>query len=91
MRKLLRVVGYVVGAVAGLALLGALAVYLINLSIAGAYDLGQFKTMLRTGVGPGNKNIGMMGEVARSDFSHLTDEEIAAVHAYLVERAQRTP
>lgn len=62
-----------------------------DLSIAGAYDLGQFKTMLRTGVGPGNKNIGMMGEVARSDFSHLTDEEIAAVHAYLVERAQRTP
>lgn len=62
-----------------------------DLSIAGAYDLGQFKAMLRTGIGPGNKNIGMMGEVARSDFSHMTDGEIAAVHAYLVERAQRTP
>ena len=62
-----------------------------DLSIAGAYDLDQFKTMLRTGVGPGNKKIGMMGEVARSDFSHLTDEEIAQVHAYLVERAQRMP
>ena len=62
-----------------------------DLSIAGAYDLGQFKAMLRTGVGPGNKNIGMMGEVARSDFSQMTDDEIAAVHAYLVERAQRTP
>lgn len=62
-----------------------------DLSIAGAYDLGQFKAMLRTGVGPANKNIGMMGEVARSDFSHMTDDEIAAVHAYLVERAQRDP
>lgn len=61
-----------------------------DLSIAGAYDLDQFTALLRTGVGPGNKNIGMMGEVARSDFSHMTGEEIAAVHDYLVERAQRT-
>lgn len=62
-----------------------------DLNIAGAYDLDQFKTMLRTGVGPGKKNIGMMGEIARSDFSHMTDEEIADVHAYLTERAQRMP
>lgn len=61
-----------------------------DLTIAGAYDLEQFRTMLRTGVGAGGKNIGMMGEVARSDFSHLTDDEISAVHAYLVERAQRS-
>ena len=62
-----------------------------DLSIAGAYDLGQFKTLLRKGVAPGGKKLGMMGDVARSDFSHLTDEEIAAIHAYLVERAQRAP
>ena len=62
-----------------------------DLSIAGAYDLGQFKTLLRTGVPPGGKKLGMMASVARNDFSHLRDEEIAAIHAYLVERAQRAP
>ena len=62
-----------------------------DLSIAGAYDLGQFKTLLRTGVPPGGKKLGMMASVARNDFSHLKDEEIAAIHAYLVERAQRAP
>jgi mono/diheme cytochrome c family protein len=62
-----------------------------DLSITGAYDLDQFKTLLRTGVPPGGKKLGMMGDVARSDFSHLKDEEIAAIHAYLVERARRAP
>lgn len=62
-----------------------------DLSIAGAYDLNQFKTLLRTGVPPGGKKLGMMASVARNDFSHLKDEEIAAIHAYLVERAQRAP
>lgn len=62
-----------------------------DLAIAGAYDLDQFKAMLRTGVAPGGKDIGMMGEVARSDFRHLTDDEIADVHAYLVERVRRQP
>jgi mono/diheme cytochrome c family protein len=62
-----------------------------DLSIAGAYDLEQFKTLLRTGVPPGGKKLGMMASVARNDFSHLKDEEIAAIHAYLVERAQSAP
>jgi mono/diheme cytochrome c family protein len=61
-----------------------------DLAIAGSYDLDQFKALLRTGVAPGKK-LGMMGEVARSDFKYLKDEEIAAIHAYLVERAQRAP
>lgn len=62
-----------------------------DLSIAGAYDLDQLKTLLRTGVPPGGKRLGMMASVARDDFSHLKDEEIAAIHAYLVERAQHAP
>ena len=62
-----------------------------DLSIAGAYDLEQFKTLLRTGIPPGGKKLGMMGSVARDDFSHLKDEEIAGIHAYLVERARRAP
>ena len=61
-----------------------------DLALAGAYDLDQFKALLRNGVAPGKK-LGLMGEVARSDFKNLNDEEIAAIHDYLVERASRTP
>lgn len=61
-----------------------------DLAIAGAYDLDQFRALLQKGIAPGNKDIGMMAGVARSDFSKLTDAEIAAIHAYLAERAQKT-
>lgn len=62
-----------------------------DLTIAGAYDLDRFKTLLRTGAAPGNKKLGLMAAVAKSDFRHMRDDEIAAVHAYLVERAKRAP
>ncbi len=61
-----------------------------DLALAGAYDLDQFKALLRKGVAPGKK-LGLMGEVARTDFKNLNDDEIAAIHAYLAERAKRTP
>ena len=60
-----------------------------SLDIAGAYDLEQFETLLRTGVPPSGKDLGMMSSVAKRDFSYFTDEEIEALHRYLVERAQR--
>ncbi len=60
-----------------------------DLMVAGAYDLPEFKQLLRTGVAPGNRQLGLMGVVARNDFRHFTDEEIAAIHAYLKERASR--
>ena len=60
-----------------------------DLDIAGAYDVEQFRIMLRTGVAPGGKDIGLMGRVARRDFKYLRDDEIDAIHAYLVHRAQR--
>ena len=60
-----------------------------DLAIAGAYDLPQFKTLLRRGVAPSGKDLGLMKAVALEDFRHMTDEEIAAVHAYLVARANR--
>lgn len=63
----------------------------VDLSIAGAYDLDQFRTMLRAGVAPGGRKLGLMGAVARRDFAHLTDQEIADIHDYLVERARRAP
>lgn len=62
-----------------------------DLSVAGAYDLPEFERLMRTGVAAGNRKLGLMADVARNDFSHLTDREIAAIHAYLKERASRAP
>lgn len=62
-----------------------------DLSIAAAYDLPAFARLLRTGVPPGGRRLGMMAAVARSDFRHFTDEEIAALHAYLQARAAAQP
>jgi cytochrome c553 len=62
-----------------------------DLTIAGAYDLPAFKKLLRTGVPASGRELKMMSGVARTDLSHLNDSEIAQLHAYLVERAQRAP
>lgn len=60
-----------------------------DLAIAGAYDLPAFTRLLREGVAPGGKPLKVMRGVARDDSRFYTDEEIAALHAYLVARAQR--
>ena len=62
-----------------------------SLMIAGAYDLEQFRTLMRTGRAPHGRDLGLMAELARRDLSHLTDEEIAQLHAYLQARAERAP
>lgn len=62
-----------------------------GLSIAGAYDLDEFRNLLRTGRPPDGRDLGLMAEVARLNFSHFTDEEIARLHAYLAARAERVP
>lgn len=62
-----------------------------GLARAGAYDLGQFATLMRSGRPPDGRDLGLMREVAVQNFSHLTDEEIARLHAYLVARAERVP
>jgi cytochrome c553 len=60
-----------------------------DLTIAGAYDYEQFRTLMRTGVAPHGRDLGLMKEVARNDFSHLTDEELSALHDYLRARAEK--
>jgi mono/diheme cytochrome c family protein len=59
-----------------------------DLSVAGAYELAGFTKLLRTGVPAGGRKLKLMDDVAKKDLSHYTDEEIAAMHAYLTERAQ---
>lgn len=62
-----------------------------DLSIVGAYDLPAFVRLMRTGVPASGKKLRLMDEVAKNDFSHMTDPELAALHSYLVERAKRAP
>ncbi len=62
-----------------------------DLSIVGAYDLPAFAKLMRTGVPASGKQLELMDDVSKNDFSHYDDEEMAALHAYLVERARRAP
>jgi len=62
-----------------------------DLVVAGAYDLPEFQRLMRTGVPTGNRKLEMMSDIARRDLSHYTDAEIAAMHAYLQERAMKAP
>lgn len=62
-----------------------------DLVVAGAYDLPEFQRLMRTGVPTGNRKLEMMSDIARRDLSHYTDDEIAAMHAYLQERAMKAP
>ena len=47
--------------------------------------------LLRTGVPAGERELGLMGELARGRYSHFTDAEIAAIHAYLKAVGERHP
>ena len=60
-----------------------------DLAIVAAYDADQFRTLMRTGRPPDGRDLGLMATVARNDFSHLTDAEIGALHAYLRARSER--
>lgn len=59
-----------------------------DLRIAAAHTREQFTRLMRTGIGLGERELGLMKRVALSRFSYLTDEEIAALHAYLLHRAR---
>ena len=60
-----------------------------DLDIVGAYSAEQFATLMRTGKTAGGKELQMMSGVARGRFAHLTDREVAELHAYLKARADR--
>lgn len=67
------------------------------LLVVQTYSLPEFRTLLRTGVTRTGRDMyaqgSIMGIVAREQLSHFTDDEVAAVHAFLqqtwtAERAQ---
>lgn len=51
--------------------------------MAQSYDIAQFTQLLRTGKALGDRELVLMSDVSRGAFSRLTDDEIAAIHAYL--------
>ena len=59
-----------------------------DLNLVAGYDAAQFKALMRTGRPPSGKDLGLMSEVARNDFRHLTDAEIDGLYAYLLARAK---
>jgi mono/diheme cytochrome c family protein len=58
-----------------------------DLRIAAGYSREQFVRLMRTGTALGERELSLMSEVARSRFTHFTDEEIEALYAYLLSRA----
>src|SRR5262245_54969506 len=60
-----------------------------NLDIAGTYSEAELNHLLQTGEGKVKKNLGMMSEVAKFQFSQFTPRERAAVAGYVKARADR--
>jgi cytochrome c553 len=60
-----------------------------NLIVAQAYSDEAFFHLMRTGRGLGDRDLGLMSEVAAVRFPLFSDEEVRAVHAYLDEHARR--
>lgn len=54
-----------------------------DLMAVGAYDAVAFRQLMRTGLPPEGRDLGLMGEVARGRYSRFTDTELDAVYAYL--------
>ncbi len=46
------------------------------------------KRLLRTGTAFGERTLGLMTRVAKDRLHHLSDQEIADIHDYLVARAK---
>jgi cytochrome c553 len=61
------------------------------LEVGPAYDLAAFRKLLRTGVGLSQRDLGLMGRVSKGDLSHLTEDEVAALHAFLEAEAMKAP
>ena len=59
-----------------------------DLAVILAYGVPEFTRLLRTGIGVDGKEHGLMTEVAKTRLYHLSDQQIADLHAYLSARAK---
>lgn len=54
-----------------------------SLTMASGYSDADFARLMRTGIALGNRELGLMSQVARSRFANFTDVEVKSVHAFL--------
>lgn len=54
------------------------------LEMVPAYDEADFRRLLATGKAAGNREVGLMSEVARGRFSKLTEGEVTALRDYIL-------
>ena len=59
--------------------------------LAAAYDPVAFRKLVRTGAGASKRDLGLMKTVAVTALQALTDEEIAAIQAFLTAEAAKAP
>lgn len=62
-----------------------------DLAIAAAIPPDEFQRIVRTGIGMGGRDLGLMRLVAPDRFPSLPDEDIDALHAYLSSLADTPP
>ena len=48
-----------------------------------AYSLADFKTLMSTGIAVGGRKLGLMTEISQTALKYLSDDEVAAVYAFL--------
>ena len=61
-----------------------------DLLIAASYSVPEFERLLRTGIAANHRRLPLMSDSAPKRFNVLTHDEIAALHAYLLKRAEKT-
>ncbi len=57
------------------------------LAVVAGYGPDEFARLMATGEAVGGRELGLMRDVSLSRFSHFTEDEVAALYAYLRERA----
>jgi mono/diheme cytochrome c family protein len=57
-----------------------------SLAVIAGYDDAAFNTLMRTGIGIGNRKLGLMTEVGETRFPRMTDAEVNAMRDYLRKR-----
>lgn len=60
-----------------------------DLSIVAAYNFEEFSHLMKTGEASGGRELDLMALVSQSRFSYLRDDEVAALYAFLIDRAER--
>lgn len=59
-----------------------------DLIAVGAYGRADFERLMRTGIAVGERELGLMTEVARIRFARMHDDEVQALYDYLSARAR---